>query len=66
MYVYISFRYGEVRTKLDEVFGPKIHKDFFRKYVAEAGECGSGFYVSKIKDDSIPGVGLTSNVTKVS
>ena len=38
-------RYGEARTLIEQVFGPKLDPDFYKKYL-ESESCGNGFYPS--------------------
>ena len=62
MYVcmHVCFRYGKVRTELEEIFGPKMHQDFFKKFLPE-GSCGNGFYVTKGNGSYPPGVALVGD-----
>ena len=45
---------------MDEIFGPKMHKDFFQKFMPP-GSCGNGFYVTRGEGDYPPGVALVGD-----
>ncbi|KAK2175673.1 hypothetical protein NP493_715g02033 [Ridgeia piscesae] len=51
--------YNTARTKLEEIFGPKMHENFFRKYMLA---CGGGFYPTTGDDGQYPpGVALVGH-----
>ena len=55
-------RYQTIRTQLEQIFGPKVHKDFPRKLLMSSS-CGDGFWETNGKGHyNLDGIMLEVNI----